>query len=43
MSTRGGDGEWKFWYDGFTFGKVTDIHNPWSATFCKEASPQSAS
>ena len=20
----------KFWYDGFTFGKVTDIYNPWS-------------
>ncbi len=22
----------KFWYDGFTFGKVTDIYNPWSIT-----------
>ena len=22
----------KFWYDGFTFGKVTDIYNPWSVT-----------
>ena len=20
----------KFWYDGFTFGRVTDIYNPWS-------------
>ncbi len=20
----------KQWYDGFTFGKVTDIYNPWS-------------
>ncbi len=20
----------KKWYDGFTFGKVTDIYNPWS-------------
>ena len=20
----------KFWYDGFTFGKYTDIYNPWS-------------
>lgn len=22
----------KFWYDGFTFGDVTDIYNPWSVT-----------
>lgn len=22
----------KFWYDGFIFGKVTDIYNPWSVT-----------
>ena len=22
----------KFWYDGFTFGRVTDIYNPWSVT-----------
>ena len=22
--------EVKQWYDGFTFGKVTDIYNPWS-------------
>ncbi|MBR6222175.1 MAG: AAA family ATPase [Lachnospiraceae bacterium] len=22
----------KFWYDGFTFGKHTDIYNPWSIT-----------
>ena len=22
----------KFWYDGFTFGAVTDIYNPWSVT-----------
>ncbi len=22
----------KKWYDGFTFGKVTDIYNPWSIT-----------
>ena len=22
----------KYWYDGFTFGKVTDIYNPWSVT-----------
>ena len=22
----------KFWYDGFTFGKVRDIYNPWSVT-----------
>ena len=22
----------KRWYDGFTFGKVTDIYNPWSVT-----------
>ena len=22
----------KFWYDGFTFGKVKDIYNPWSVT-----------
>ena len=22
----------KFWYDGFTFGKVSDIYNPWSVT-----------
>ena len=22
----------KFWYDGFTFGKKTDIYNPWSIT-----------
>ena len=22
----------KTWYDGFTFGKVTDIYNPWSIT-----------
>ena len=20
----------KLWYDGFTFGKYTDIYNPWS-------------
>jgi hypothetical protein len=24
--------EMKRWYDGFTFGKVTDIYNPWSVT-----------
>lgn len=24
--------EVKYWYDGFTFGKVTDIYNPWSVT-----------
>ena len=22
----------KFWYDGFTFGRVKDIYNPWSVT-----------
>ena len=22
----------KNWYDGFTFGHVTDIYNPWSVT-----------
>ena len=22
----------KDWYDGFTFGPVTDIYNPWSVT-----------
>ena len=22
----------KFWYDGFTFGTITDIYNPWSVT-----------
>ena len=22
----------KYWYDGFTFGKVPDIYNPWSVT-----------
>ena len=22
----------KFWYDGFTFGNVADIYNPWSVT-----------
>lgn len=22
----------KYWYDGFTFGHVTDIYNPWSVT-----------
>ena len=22
----------KYWYDGFTFGKVADIYNPWSVT-----------
>ena len=22
----------KFWYDGFTFGRITDIYNPWSVT-----------
>ena len=22
----------KHWYDGFTFGKCTDIYNPWSIT-----------
>ena len=22
----------KFWYDGFTFGRVSDIYNPWSVT-----------
>ena len=22
----------KYWYDGFTFGRVTDIYNPWSVT-----------
>ena len=22
----------KFWYDGFTFGSITDIYNPWSVT-----------
>ena len=22
----------KFWYDGFTFGKTSDIYNPWSVT-----------
>ncbi|MBR1866836.1 MAG: AAA family ATPase [Lachnospiraceae bacterium] len=24
--------EVKYWYDGFTFGTVTDIYNPWSVT-----------
>ena len=24
--------EVKTWYDGFTFGRVTDIYNPWSVT-----------
>lgn len=24
--------EVKHWYDGFTFGKLTDIYNPWSIT-----------
>ena len=24
--------EVKHWYDGFTFGRVTDIYNPWSVT-----------
>ena len=24
--------EMKAWYDGFTFGSVTDIYNPWSVT-----------
>ena len=24
--------EVKNWYDGFTFGSVTDIYNPWSVT-----------
>ncbi len=24
--------EVKIWYDGFTFGSVTDIYNPWSVT-----------
>ncbi len=24
--------EVRFWYDGFTFGKRTDIYNPWSIT-----------
>ena len=24
--------EMKTWYDGFTFGSVTDIYNPWSVT-----------
>jgi hypothetical protein len=24
--------EMKRWYDGFTFGKVSDIYNPWSVT-----------
>ena len=23
-------GEVKKWYDGFTFGNITDIYNPWS-------------
>ena len=22
----------KFWYDGFNFGNLTDIYNPWSVT-----------
>ena len=22
----------KFWYDGFTFGEISDIYNPWSVT-----------
>ena len=22
----------RYWYDGFTFGKITDIYNPWSVT-----------
>ena len=22
----------KFWYDGFTFGRIKDIYNPWSVT-----------
>ena len=25
--------EIKKWYDGFTFGRVTDIYNPWSVTY----------
>ena len=25
--------EVKLWYDGFTFGKHTDIYNPWSITY----------
>ena len=24
----------KWWYDGFTFGNVTDIYNPWSIINC---------
>ena len=26
----------KFWYDGFTFGKIPDIYNPWSVTMYLE-------
>lgn len=26
----------KFWYDGFTFGKHTDIYNPWSVSMYLE-------
>lgn len=27
----------KMWYDGFTFGKHTDIYNPWSITYFLDA------
>ena len=26
----------KFWYDGFTFGRIPDIYNPWSVTMYLE-------
>ncbi len=26
----------KYWYDGFTFGKIPDIYNPWSVTMYLE-------
>ena len=26
----------KFWYDGFTFGGIKDIYNPWSVTMFAE-------
>ena len=36
----------KAWYDGFTFGSVTDIYNPWSITSfleCRKFAPYWAS
>ncbi len=36
-------GNVKYWYDGFTFGKYTDIYNPWSITsFIKKGGKYSA-